>query len=311
MQKIKQAIAKFSNNDSLVGATKDFFSALNIPYQVISTADYKATDFFEKTDKYNDKITKINTVALIDEKALNNQFEELDSDTLRAADKYDAIGVFAVELLESNPTRTTLVEITRAINREMEAFPVAVIFKYGDFIALASTERLDYKSTNRSGEKVGKVSIIRDIDTLNTHPGHLQILQELSIQRTGTKTIKTFDELYKYWYSVFNVSLLNKKFYQELSNWYFWALREVKFPNPPNQFELGLDDDKFDEALKEHNGKNVIRLLTRILFVWFIKEKGLYTAGTLTPKEYPLYQPLICFRNSSYDTSSCSAHAVI
>jgi adenine-specific DNA-methyltransferase len=275
MQKIKQAIAKFSNNDSLVDATKDFFSALNIPYQVISTADYKATDFFEKTDKYNDKITKINTVALIDEKALNNQFEELDSNTLRVADKYDAIGVFAVELLESNPTRTTLVEITRAINREMEAFPVAVIFKYGNFIALASTERTDFKSTNRSGEKVGKVSIIRDIDTLNTHPGHLQILQELSIQRTGTKAIKTFDELYKYWYSVFNVSLLNKKFYQELSNWYFWALREVKFPNAPNQFELGLDDEKFDEKLKEHNGKNVIRLLTRILFVWFIKEKGL------------------------------------
>lgn len=275
MQKIKQAIAKFSNNDSLVNATKDFFSTLNIPYQVISSADYKATDFFEKTDKYNDKITKINTVALIDEKALNNQFEELDSNTLRVADKYDAIGVFAVELLESNPTRTTLVEITRAINREMEAFPVAVIFKYGDFIALASTERTTYISSNRSGEKVGKVSIIRDIDTLNTHPGHLQILQELSIQRTGTKAIKTFDELYKYWYSVFNVSLLNKKFYQELSNWYFWALREVKFPNAPNQFELGLDDEKFDEALKEHNGKNVIRLLTRILFVWFIKEKGL------------------------------------
>ena len=275
MQKIKQAIAKFSNNDSLVDATKDFFSALNIPYQVISTADYKATDFFEKTDKYNDKITKINTVALIDEKALNNQFEELDSNTLRVTDKYDAIGVFAVELLESNPTRTTLVEITRAINREMEAFPVAVIFKYGNFIAIASTERTTYISSNRSGEKVGKVSIIRDIDTLNTHPGHLQILQELSIQRTGTKAIKTFDELYKYWYSVFNVSLLNKKFYQELSNWYFWALREVKFPNAPNQFELGLDDEKFDEKLKEHNGKNVIRLLTRILFVWFIKEKGL------------------------------------
>ena len=275
MQKIKQSIAKFLNNDSLVDATKDFFSALNIPYQVISTADYKATDFFEKSDKYNDKITKINTVALIDEKALNNQFEELDSNTLRAADKYDAIGVFAVELLESNPTRTTLVEITRAINREMEAFPVAVIFKYDNFIALASTERSDYKSTNRTGEKIGKVSIIRDIDTKNTHPGHIQILQELSIQRTGTKAIKTFDELYKYWYSVFNVTLLNKKFYQELSNWYFWALREVKFPNAPNQFELGLDDEKFDEKLKEHNGKNVIRLLTRILFVWFIKEKGL------------------------------------
>jgi adenine-specific DNA-methyltransferase len=275
MHKIKQAIAKFSNNGSLVDATKDFFSALNIPYQVISSADYNASDFFEKTDKYNDAINKINTIALIDDKALNNEYEDIDAETLRKSDKYDALGVFAVELKDSNPTRTTLVEITRAINREMEAFPVAVIFRYGNSIAIASTERTDYKSSNRSGEKVGKVSIIRDIDSLNTHPGHLQILNELSIDRTGKKAIKTFDGLYKYWYSVFNVSLLNKKFYQELSNWYFWALREVKFPNPPNQFELGLDDDKFDEALKEHNGKNVIRLLTRILFVWFIKEKGL------------------------------------
>ena len=275
MQKIKEAILQFANNGSVVEATKGLFNALNIPYQVISSSDYQASIFFEKTDKYNDAIKIINFVAIIDDKALNNEYQTVESKILRASDKYDALGVFAVELNDSNPRRSNLVDITRAINREMEAFPVAVIFRYGNLIAIASTERTDYISSNKSGEKVGKVSIIRDIDTLEPHPGHLQILQELSIERTGKKAIKTFDELYKYWYSVFNVSLLNKKFYQELSNWYFWALREVKFPNPPNQFELGLDDEKFDEKLKEHNGKNVIRLLTRILFVWFIKEKGL------------------------------------
>ena len=126
---------------------------------------------------------------------------------------------------------------------------MAIIFRYSNLISIASTERTDYKSSNKTGEKVGKVSIIRDIDTLEPHPGHLQILQELSIERTGKKAIKTFDELYKYWYSVFNVSLLNKKFYQELSNWYFWALREVKFPNEPNRFDFE-SDEKFDDALK-------------------------------------------------------------
>ena len=182
--------------------------------------------------------------------------------------------MFTVDLSEPEPSRSTLVEITRALNREMEAFPVAVVFRYGNTIAIASTERTDYKSSSKSGEKIGKVSLIRDIDTINIHPGHLQILNELSIERTGKNAITSFDGLYKYWFSVFNVSLLNKKFYKELSNWYFWALREVKFPNEPNRFDFE-SDDKYDEAINEHNGKNIIRLLTRILFVWFIKEKGL------------------------------------
>lgn len=274
MKNIKNAISKFSNNGSLIEGTKELFKALNIPFQVISSADYKPSDFFEKTDKFNDKIIQINTVILIDDKAFNNQYATIASNTLRNTDKYDALGVFTVDLSEPEPSRSTLVEITRALNREMEAFPVAVVFRYGNTIAIASTERTDYKSSSKSGEKIGKVSLIRDIDTINIHPGHLQILNELSIERTGKNAITSFDGLYKYWFSVFNVSLLNKKFYKELSNWYFWALREVKFPNEPNRFDFE-SDDKYDEAINEHNGKNIIRLLTRILFVWFIKEKGL------------------------------------
>ncbi len=274
MKNIKNAISKFSNNGSLIEGTKELFKALNIPFQVISSADYKPSDFFEKTDKFNEKIIQINTVILIDDKAFNNQYATIASNTLRTSDKYDALGVFTVDLSELEPSRSTLVEITRALNREMEAFPVAVIFRYGNTIAIASTERTDYKSSSKSGEKIGKVSLIRDIDTINIHPGHLQILKELSIETTGKNAITSFDGLYKYWFSVFNVSLLNKKFYKELSNWYFWALREVKFPNEPNRFDFE-SDDKYDEAINEHNGKNIIRLLTRILFVWFIKEKGL------------------------------------
>ena len=62
---------------------------------------------------------------------------------------------------------------------------------------------------------------------------------------------------------MFNVQLLNKKFFRELADWYFWAIQNVKFP----------DDAEKDKTVR--NAINVIRLITRIIFVWFLKEKGL------------------------------------
>ena len=59
--------------------------------------------------------------------------------------------------------------------------PVAVLFRYGNHIALANAERTEYKQAFREGEKIGKVSILKDIDTLNPHRGHLDILETLKI----------------------------------------------------------------------------------------------------------------------------------
>jgi len=60
----------------------------------------------------------------------------------------------------------------------------------------------------------------------------------------------------------FSVEKVTKVFYQEIANWYFWALRNVKFPK---------------DAESEQNGKNisVIRLITRLIFIWFMKQKNL------------------------------------
>jgi hypothetical protein len=82
----------------------------------------------------------------------------------------------------------------------------------------------------------------------------------------------------------FSVEPLTKDFYSKLQNWYFWAIQNVQFPSQPNEKTLfnastkinkDLLDKALDEAIKEHKAQNVIRLLTRILFVWFIKQKGL------------------------------------
>ena len=67
----------------------------------------------------------------------------------------------------------------------------------------------------------------------------------------------------------FSVEALSKEFYNRLFAWYQWAMDEerihVTFPN------------KVGDLLDDRKGLNVamIRLLTRILFCWFIKQKKL------------------------------------
>ena len=63
----------------------------------------------------------------------------------------------------------------------------------------------------------------------------------------------------------FSVEKLTKGFYQELSDWYAWAVKVVRFPNKL--------DDPSDDA--QFNAESTIRLVTRLIFVWFLKQKHL------------------------------------
>ena len=74
---------------------------------------------------------------------------------------------------------------------------------------------------------------------------------------------KNFPELHEAWKKTLDTSELNKRFFKEIAYWYFWAVNEVTFPD-------GAEKDK-----EIRNATSVIRLITRLIFVWFIKEKGL------------------------------------
>lgn len=63
----------------------------------------------------------------------------------------------------------------------------------------------------------------------------------------------------------FSVEVLTKAFYNELSDWYAWAIKEISFPN---DITTTKDDT-------EYNHIAAIRLITRLIFVWFIKQRGL------------------------------------
>ena len=68
--------------------------------------------------------------------------------------------------------------------------------------------------------------------------------------------------------AAFSVEALTKQFYKDLFDWYQWAVEPasgVYFPNNTST----EDDDREDIETK------IIRMITRIMFVWFIKQKEL------------------------------------
>lgn len=261
---------------------KTLFASLNVPVNYIDEKSIAPKEILSKTFKENIEAYQLMDDVFILGMVDNAAFEGKKSETIVGIEKgkkdYDGILLFGVTLKNRDkgllPTRSQLSEITRAFNREFHYTPVVVVFKYEHYISIANAERITYKQEWREGEKTGKVSILRDINVNKPHTGHLKILQELTISRTGKGAVNTFAALYTYWQSVFNVSILNKQFYKELSDWYFWALQEVAFP-ATNYASDKNSPLKEEERVKEHNAKNLIRMLTRLLFVWFVKEKNL------------------------------------
>ncbi|HZJ79424.1 MAG TPA: Eco57I restriction-modification methylase domain-containing protein, partial [Dysgonamonadaceae bacterium] len=92
---------------------------------------------------------------------------------------------------------------------------------------------------------------------------------------TGRNKVDSFAKLYTYWQEVLSVNILNTKFYRELSKWYFWAIKEVQFPGKPTFEDAVSKKAELKDLEHEHKAENVIRMLTRLLFVWFLKEKQL------------------------------------
>ncbi len=267
------------NKQTFIQALKAFFKELHVPINYIADEPTTASEILKVSYKENDTFQLMDDVyfvGMVDDAAFEGN-ASLETDKIKS--DYDGILIFGITLKDRPnsllPTRSQLAEISRAFNREFYYTPVVIVFKYGQNLAFANTERLKYKQEWREGEKAGKVSLLRDIDIEKPHSGHGRILAELQIPTVGTKKVDSFAKLYTYWQEVFSVSVLNKKFYQELSNWYFWAVKHVTFPSKPTAEMAHQKKAKLDDLVQEHNATNVIRLLTRLLFTWFIKEKKL------------------------------------
>ena len=171
----------------------------------------------------------------------------------------------AVELGDDSYPRGRYAAFTREINKRIGAAPTVVLFRTAsNRITLAFARRRRSKTDARR-QVIGPVSLIREINPSDTHRAHLDILSELSLDERlkwmdSRGKDANFDGLLDAWLAALDTEALNKAFYKDLHKWFESAVETAKFPT-----------DKPDIEPKDH----VIRLITRMLFVWFIKEKGL------------------------------------
>ena len=215
-------------------------------------------------------------IGTVDEASLSGHAvhqDENDVTTKASEGKYIGMMIFAVDIKGSHTlTRTEMATLTRGFNRIAAAQPVVLFIKQGDHLALATCERSEYTQQWRDGEKLGKVSMLRNINCQNPHRGHIDILESI-----GDKAYPTFEELYKHWMQVFSSELLTKKFYNDLFEWYQWAVSPEAKVTFPGDVDTQEDD-------REDIDTRIIRLITRLMFVWFIKQKGLVPSNIFDKK---------------------------
>jgi adenine-specific DNA-methyltransferase len=181
---------------------------------------------------------------------------------------------FVIELTGSLYNRTAFSQITREVNK-LFPMPAMILFKTGNNLTLSVINRRLHKR-DESKDVLEKVTLIKDISIENPHRAHVEILFDLSFDELLTRfKFTNFVELHNAWKKTLDTKELNKRFYQELFNWYLWACRSVEFNKP--------EGDDTDGAV--HASISVIRMLTRLIFCWFIKEKRLIPDKLFDEKE--------------------------
>ena len=178
---------------------------------------------------------------------------------------------FAIKLKGDVYSRTALASIAREINK-CYAMPALLIFQHGHALTFAIINRRP-SQRDRDRDVLEKVTLIKDIDVVNPHRAHLDILADLSLdalhQRYG---FTNFLELHRAWQQALDTSELNRRFFKEIADWYFWAVSQVTFP--PDKGGQG-GSANVGKAETVRNATCIIRLITRLIFVWFLKEKDL------------------------------------
>jgi len=278
------ALAQFTTQP-LPDAAREFFKLLG--YESGRTLDVDSVDSFcQKFDPegrldhpsaLKAEWKSVDLLFQLTDQELSTQ-ESLFQDNSIQQGLFQSYVFFAIELTGGDYARGTLTGIARRLNR-IFPMPVMVLIKHQCEGKLALSIAVINRRRNKvyaDRDVLEKATIIRDIALEIPHRGHLDILASLAFDQLvhpEKKPITDFDTLHAAWEQIFNVELLNKRFYRELANWYFWALPQVDFPA-----DLEPDDEK-------RRATGLIRLLTRLIFCWFLKEKGLIPEKLFHPTD--------------------------
>lgn len=301
-EKIKNALQLFNTKDTYSAALK-FWNTLGYISDRQPEQHSFSFDELKKNIDSNIKPEKLKSEEWVN---LDYLFQITDEEIKHLISKIEQYDIFkreqnkfnnyeinsylfsVLELKGNSYNRSILSDITRFINKHY-LIPTILTIKYGDNISIVICDRrINKKDQNR--DVIEKVTLIKDINIVNPHRAHLEILSDISLEgliSTGY-IIYNFNTLHKAWKDVLDIEELNNKFYINIREWFYNARKTVTFP---------INGDNSESNRTE----NLIRLLTRMIFVWFIKEKGLVDNRlfdyNLLKKEYLNPE---CLENSQY-----------
>lgn len=280
---IESALSHFSDQPLLQAARSLFRESLNIPLSPLADAAITPQRFFRDALKdVHGVIESIYLVGRVEDGTFAHNLPPDDFETVESSigPDYEGLFILAVDLGDNHVTRTDLSNLTRDFNRAFKAAPVIVVYKYDHdqtCISLASCERSAYRQQWRDGEKPGKVSLLKDILPVQPHAAHLRFLLQLTVPERGNNRPTNFRDLHKFWQRVFDNRVLNEQFYKEVAAWYQHAIERIRLPDCPPHF----GDDS-----EAHVKDFAVRLICRLMFSWFLKERGLIPAELLELKDY-------------------------
>ena len=273
-EEIESALAAMIDGDFLE-TSKDLLAVLGYCSERTAELPGTADDFIQRfparnrnTETEEEFLDSVESVELVFQ-VTSEEIAPNDQPTLFESPAFDegyvrSFTFFAIELKDSDYPRGKYAQFTREVNKRM-VMPIVVFFRAKDRLTIGFVGRRQHRR-DPDRDVLEQVTLIKDIRLDDPHRAHTEVLFELSLGECAKwmadhKEQENFDGLLAAWLARLDTEELNKKFYRELFNWFEWAVAEGKFPTDKNR------------TLKPE--EHVIRLITRLLFVWFIKEKGL------------------------------------
>lgn len=210
---------------------------------------------------------------------------------------------FAIALRKPHYTRTELSGITRAVNRLFD-MPALLLFRHGDTVSVGIIRRRLHKR-EEARDVLEKVTLIKDVTFADPIRAHVEILNDFSVANLDAHFgVSNFVRLHEAWQKRLGSYALSNDFYREIADWYFWAHHQVD----DGTIRLPQHCDT-----EQEKSLFLIRLLTRVIFSWFLVEKRLIPADlfrehclkTLLKEFTPTRDP------KKPDTASSYYHAIL
>lgn len=295
--KMVEILNGFNKND-YIAASKNIFRVMigeelpNLAYEI----EYNSSDFVKrhsdifKSPKsrniFNEYIKEIRIVAQINASSLY-QLEKKELIVSEELETYDVKSLlFVVVRMEAgNYRKSTLSYITRQINRTMFS-PTVIIFSYekvkdANTASIAFINRRPSKQMSHTDVVENKVSMIYDVACGTPHPAHLDIINDLHLPNLINKVDwdkRNFRGIMDKWLEALSIEKLGKDFYKRLFDWFKKANDAGSVIFPQHDKNKVLDEENNIE-------EPLIRLITRFMFAWFAKEKGLIPEELFIQKE--------------------------